>query len=217
MAYRKTEFVERKRLETRARIVEAATALVRSGGWRSCVLKAVARNAGVSTGSLYTHFRKVSDLYIEVFHAIAERELAVIAEIAEREDPPADRLAAAVDAFTRRALRGPVKAQAVIGEPVAPEVEVVRQSYRRRFAEQFELIIRDGAKAGDFVCAEPRHAATCMLGALNEAMIAPLARDPAPTPSQARRLQAAVRDFCLRAVGAGDQRDRSTTCMGETG
>ena len=117
MAYRKTEFVERKRLETRARIVEAATSLVRVAGWRGCVLKTVAQRAGISTGSLYTHFTKISDLYTEAYNVIATGEYAVIAEIAKGDEPPLERLTTAIDTFTGRAIRGRVQAYAMIGEP----------------------------------------------------------------------------------------------------
>lgn len=202
MAYRKTEFVERKRLETRARIVDAAASLVRVAGWRGCQLKAVAERAGVSTGSLYTHFSKITDLYTEVYRLIAEAENAALLAVAAQDGPAVDRLRAAIDAFTGRALRGRVQAYAMIGEPVPPEVEALRQRVRRRFAEPFEAIIRDGIEAGAFAPQDPVVSAACILGSLSESMISPLAPEAAAQTDQGEALRRRVCDFCLRAVGA---------------
>lgn len=203
MAYRKTEFVERKRLETRARIVEAAASLVRNEGWRGCVLKAVAEGAGVSTGSLYTHFAKITDLYTEVYSLIAEAENAALLKVAaQREARAVDRLRAAIEAFMGRALRGRVQAYAMIGEPVPPEVEELRQRVRRRFAEPFEAIIRDGVDSGEFAPQDPVVSAACILGALSESMISPLAPEAVAQSDRGEALRRHVCDFCLRAVGA---------------
>ncbi|MEM9122245.1 MAG: TetR/AcrR family transcriptional regulator [Pseudomonadota bacterium] len=200
MAYRKTEFVERKRLETRARIVEAATSLVRVAGWRGCVLKTVAQRAGISTGSLYTHFTKISDLYTEAYNVIATGEYAVIAEIAKGDEPPLERLTTAIDTFTRRAIRGRVQAYAMIGEPVAPEVEANRQRHRRLLAGLLETIIRDGMDDGAFATQDPVCSSACILGALNETMIMRLEPEAITAPNQGSKLREEVRHFCLRAV-----------------
>ncbi len=202
MPYRKTEFVERKRLATRARIIDAATTLVQAGGWKACRLQSVAQAAGVSTGSVYTHFDRISDLYIEVFRGIAEAELEVIAEVVHGPRPAVERLDAAVDRFAARALRGRVKAYAVIGEPVPREVEVVRQEYRRRFVELFRQIIEDGVAEAAFADQDAAATAACTLGALSEALILPLAPDTETLPDRGRALRSQVRSFCRRAVGA---------------
>ncbi|MEM9725133.1 MAG: TetR/AcrR family transcriptional regulator [Pseudomonadota bacterium] len=201
MAYRKTEFVERKRLETRARIVEAAVGQVTRGGWRACVLKSIAREAGVSTGAIYTHFERVTDLYIEAFSTIAEQELAVIGSIVDGSGAPPVRLAAAVETFMARALRGPARAYAVIEEPVAPEVDRVRQLFRRRFVLLFEKIIRDGVALRVFPPQNAEVSAACALGAMAEALIPPLASGRRQSAESVEQLRADVLAFCRRAVG----------------
>ncbi len=202
MAYRKTEFVERKRLATRARIIDAATELVRTGGWKACQLKTVAAAAGVSTGSVYTHFDRIADLYIEVFRGIAEAELEVMAKVADGPEPATERLDVAVDRFAARALRGRVKAYAVIGEPVPRQVEVVRQRYRRRFVTLFQQIIEDGMAEKAFDVQDAATTAACTLGALAEALILPLAPEAEALPDRGNTLRWEVRAFCRRAVGA---------------
>ena len=215
MAYRKTEFVERKRLETRSRIVRAAADLVRESGWKGCLLKSVAECAGVATGSIYTHFAKITDLYKEAYAAIASEELAVMAEVASQEGPAPERLRAALDRFTGRAIRGRVQAYAMIGEPVAAEVDALRQQYRRRFAEPFEAIIRDGVASGEFAEQDPVSAAACILGALSEAMISPLAPEAMAQPDQGSALRRKVSAFCLRAVGAAQETEDTQEAAAE--
>lgn len=202
MAYRKTNFVENKRKETRQRIVRAARALVESGGWDNCSLTKVARVSGVATGSVYTHFRKISELYVEVFLAIADEEVSVIAEIAASDASPCERFEATIITFARRALRGRVKAFAVIAQPVAAEVDAVRQKHRVRFVEQFERIIEDGISTGDFRAQNPRVAATCVLGALAETLVKPISAHGEEDTSCDALLQDEILSFCLHAIGA---------------
>src|SRR6187455_512223 len=54
--YRATERTEAQRLAARERIVGAAHALIARGGYREASVAAVARRAGVATGTVYRHF-----------------------------------------------------------------------------------------------------------------------------------------------------------------
>ena len=210
MAYRKTEFVKNKRKESRERIVRAARDLVESGGWGNCSLTKVAAASGVATGSVYTHFGKITELYIEVFLAIADEEVAVIADIATSDAPPCERFEAAIVTFARRALRGRVKAYAVIAEPVAAEVDAVRQKHRARFVEQFERIIGDGVSSGDFRTQAPKVAATCVLGALAETLVKPISTQGEKDTSCDAQLQDEILSFCLHAIGAEQRNSRAS-------
>jgi AcrR family transcriptional regulator len=90
-----------KRDRTRARLLEAARAIVREKGYARTTLEAVARRAGMTTGAIYGNFKNRDELFIalgqtywapvkprvkpgatlvEVMHAIAEATLAVIPE-----------------------------------------------------------------------------------------------------------------------------------------
>lgn len=202
MAYRKTEFVENKRIKTRERIVRAARDLVEAGGWSNCSLTKVARMSGVASGSVYTHFGKITDLYIEVFLAIADEEAAVISDIASSDATPVERFERAIMTFARRALRGRVKAYAVIAEPVAEEVDVIRQKHRVRFVEHLQRIIVDGVSSGDFRLQNPKVAATCVMGALAETLVRPISTPAEPDGTDDKLLQEQILSFCLYAVGA---------------
>jgi AcrR family transcriptional regulator len=200
MAYRKTEFVENKRRQTRERILHAAKKLVENGGWENCNLTKVAKNSGVASGSIYNYFEKITDLYIEVFYAIADEEIAVISNIANSKESPLERFKLAISTFASRALKGRTKAYAVIGEPVAQEVDSIRQKYHAKFIEQYERIISDGVKAGDFHAQTPRTSATCAFGALVETLVVPLASTASNLPDNGLELQNEILSFCLRAV-----------------
>src|SRR3954447_11785296 len=90
-----------KRERTRARLLEAARAVVREKGYARTTLGAVARRAGMTTGAIYGNFKNRDELFIalgqvywapieprvrpgatfsDVMRAIAEATLAVVPE-----------------------------------------------------------------------------------------------------------------------------------------
>src|SRR5213594_2080101 len=121
MPYRATERTEARRTATRERIVRAAHELVAGGGFGAASVAAVARRAGVATGSVYRHFPSKGELFAEVFRRAAQREVDALAGLD---------LAACVETFVRRALAAPVRAYALIAEPVDPAVERERLRFR---------------------------------------------------------------------------------------
>jgi hypothetical protein len=94
-----------------------------------------------------------------------------------------------VEAFVRRALAEPVRAYALIAEPVDPAVERERLAFRRAYADIFASILRGRALDTEL-------AAAAIVGALAEAMVGPLSRrDRDPTA-----LVANLQSFVLSAV-----------------
>lgn len=201
MAYRKTEFVENKRKATRAKILQTARTLVEQGGWANCSLTKVAADSGVAVGSVYTHFGKITDLYIEVFETIATEEVAVIAAIAASEGTATERFEQAVDTFARRALKGPVKSYAVMGEPVAAEVGLFRQKTHAWFIDKFEKIIASGTETGALRPQNPRISAACVLGLLIETLVIPLSSETGRLADSGTQLRREILEFSRHAVG----------------
>src|SRR4051794_6753360 len=114
MPYRRTAQTDARLAAARERIVEAARQQVAEGGYASASVQAVARRAGVATGSVYRHFPSKADLFSEVFRRASQRELDVVRALTEDHSrPAAERVAAAVEAFARRALAAPVMAYAL--------------------------------------------------------------------------------------------------------
>src|SRR3954447_17286848 len=123
---RKASLTEEDKARTREEIVAAAHAQVAEDGYASASVVAVARRAGLATGSVYRYFPSKADLFVEVFRRAAGRELELVGEILEAPGPVRERLAAGVEAFARRALAAPVLVYALMAEPVDPAIEAER-------------------------------------------------------------------------------------------
>jgi AcrR family transcriptional regulator len=198
MPYRPTERTRARLAAARERIVEAALVQLAEGGYASASIVAVARRAGVATGSVYRHFPSKGDMFAEVFRRAAQREVDVLRTMTDRSEPVTHRLAAWVEAFVRRALAEPVRAYALIAEPVDPAVEAERLTFRRAYADLFERALHDGIRAGELPEQDAQLAATAIVGALAEAMVGPLQRRQAGADALVAGLQA----FVLQSVGA---------------
>jgi AcrR family transcriptional regulator len=196
--YRPTERTRARLAAARERIVDAALTQLAEGGYASASVVSVARRAGVATGSVYRHFPSKGDLFAEVFRRAAQREVDVLRSMTDRRERVTRRLAAWVEAFVRRALAEPVRAYALIAEPVDPAVEAERLTFRRAYADLFERALHDGIRAGDLPPQDAALAASAIVGALAEAMVGPLQRREAGADA----LVAGLQMFVLQSVGA---------------
>ena len=154
----------------RAKIVRAALDLVRRGGYREASVAAVAAGAGVATGTVYRHFPSKSELFAEVFRVASQHEVDAVAEAAAAESSPTSRVAAAVETFARRALRGRRLAWALLAEPVDPAVEAERLVFRQAYARVFSSSLREGVLDGSLPAQDPELVAAALVGAIGEAV-----------------------------------------------
>ena len=199
MPYRPTERTEARRAEVRARIVAAARELIARGGYAEAQVSAVAAAAGVATGTVYRHFPSKAELFAEVFREASQREVDALAEVAaEAPGGAGERIAAAVETFARRALRGRRIAYALLAEPVDPGVEAERLAFRRAYRDVFAGVIAAGVDSGELPEQEPELAGAALVGAIGEALVGPLS--PAATARDADSVVAALTDFCVRSV-----------------
>ena len=197
MAYRQTEQTAARRQAARDRIAAAALAQVADGGYASATVNAVAGRAEVAVGTVYRHFPSKAELFAEVFSTAAQRELDVVAEVTAADGrPAAERCAAGVEAFCRRALAGPVLAYAQIAEPVDPAVESERLRLRRGYRDVFAAALDDGVAAGELEPHDTRTVAAALVGALGEALVGPLSR----RERRREALIATLVQFCLGAI-----------------
>jgi AcrR family transcriptional regulator len=202
VAYRKTPRSEARKAETRRRLVDVARGIVGEGGFQDLQIASVAAAAGVATGTVYRYFPSKADLCIEVFRRVCDREVQVASEIAETNGPPGERLLDAVHAVAARAVRGRKTAYALIAEPVDPAVDAERLVYRRALAGAFQRIIEDGIAGGAFPPQNAEVTAACIVGAVMESLVSPLAPGTGALTDDGRTLLDAVQAFSLRAVGA---------------
>jgi AcrR family transcriptional regulator len=197
--YRPTERTAARSAETRKRIVVAARGLVARGGYAEAQVAAVAARAGVATGTVYRHFPSKADLFAEVFREASQREVDEVADAARASgDSAAGRIAAAVETFARRALRGRRLAWALIAEPVDPAVEAERLVFRRAYRDVFAEVIAAGVRSGELPPQDPELSAAALVGSIGEALVGPVS--PTAAGEEAESVIASLRDFCTRAV-----------------
>jgi AcrR family transcriptional regulator len=201
MAYRHTERVEEQLQVKRNRIMQAVRSVVGEVGFQGAQVAVVAEAAGVATGTVYRHFPSKGELFAEALALNSQHEIDVVAAVAQSDGSAWARLAGTVSVFARRAVRARRLAWAMLAEPAEPEVDAARITYRRAFAAVFEGVISDGIASGEFPPQNAAASATCVIGALAEGLIGPLAPEAGSLPD-ARPLVDAITSFCLQAVSA---------------
>ncbi|HEX5822723.1 MAG TPA: TetR/AcrR family transcriptional regulator [Solirubrobacterales bacterium] len=200
MAYRSTERTEARRAETRERIVTSARELIAEGGYVAAQVAAVADRAGVAVGTVYRHFPSKSDLNACVFREASQHEVDAMSEaIHETSGPAAERIAAGIEVFARRALRGKRLAWALLAEPVDPAVEAERLQFRHSYRDLMAEVISEGIAGGDLPEQDVDATAAALIGAIGETMIGPLS--PTTNGGDPDAVIASLVNFCTRAIG----------------
>lgn len=138
----------------------------------------------------------------QVLAQVLEREAQVVAEIVDTEGDASSRLNDAVAMFVRRAARKPRLAYALIAEPCEAELDEARLKYRDALAGQFARLIAEGIRRGEFIDMPPDVLSTCVIGAMMEPLIRPLARAVTHPMPEIDTLAAQVATVCVRMVRA---------------
>ena len=199
MPYRPTERTEARKAATREAIIAAAVDQLAAGGYASASIQAVARRAGVATGTLYRHFESKSALFAEAFRRAARRELDAFASAtADDGRDTTERIGAAVEAFARRALAEPTRAYALLAEPVDPAVEAERLEFRRGYRDVLAEIMQQGIDRDELMPHDTQTFSAALIGATAEALIGPLSTQPRPADDEA--LVASLVSFCAGAL-----------------
>jgi AcrR family transcriptional regulator len=191
--YRVTPRTEARRAEVRDRIVRAAFDLIRRGGYREASIAAVAAGAGVATGTVYRHFPSKAELFAEVFRVASQHEVDAVAAAMAAPGNAGERIAAGVETFARRALRGRRLAWALLAEPVDPAVEEERLVFRRAYAQVFSLCLREGVADGSLPPQDADLTAVALVGAIGEVLTQ-------PHDLNEEALVASLVRFCLRSI-----------------
>ena len=201
MAYRSTERTEARRAEIRERIAAAARELIAEGGYVAAQIAAVAGQGGGRRR------HGLSPLPLEVrslrLASSARPRSARWMRCAPRSRPTtrpaADRIAAGIDTFARRALRGKRLAWALLAEPVDPAVEAERLHFRHSYRDLMAEVIAEGIEAGELPEQDVDATAAALIGAIGETMLGPLS--PTTNGGDPEALIASLIDFCTRAIG----------------
>ncbi|MCR8692805.1 TetR/AcrR family transcriptional regulator [Rhodococcus pyridinivorans] len=196
MAYRRTPAVQERLDAQREAIAAAAVALLSERGYSGLSVSAVAERAGVATGSVYRHYVDKSDLMVRIFRELCEREVEAVTSAAAT-GSGADRVSAVVDTFSRRALRNPTLAYALLAEPVDAAVDAERLVLRRAFAAAFANAVRHGIATGEFPEQDVELTAAALVGAVGEVLTGRL-----PGAADGRHCAAADGRHCDSAAGS---------------
>ncbi|MFI5773972.1 TetR/AcrR family transcriptional regulator [Streptomyces sp. NPDC051658] len=200
MAYRATARTEATRIAHRERLLDAARQLLAEGGYPAASISALARRAGVATGSVYNHFASKQELLAAVFRHVAGHELSAVREAVQAHSGVTEQLRALVEVFSYRALRSPRTAWALLAEPVDPLVEEERLTYRRGYHVLAEKVIVAGISAGELPPQNAQLSAAAVIGAVGEALLGPLS--PVGARTDPEPVVESITALCLRAVGA---------------
>jgi AcrR family transcriptional regulator len=203
---------------SRDALLTAAIALVAERGYAACSVSAVARRAGVATGSVYRHFAGKAELVTEVFRVSAGREVAAVTTAVAFDGAAADRVAALIETFSARALKSPRLAYALLVEPVDPVIDAQRLVFRRAFRDVLAGVVADGVRTGELPAQDPVLTGAAIVGAVGEALVGPLAglsrtepdavlADPDVSDGPAPDTVPGLITFTIRALGGPDARD----------
>ncbi len=207
MPYRRTESVVRRLAARHDAIVAAAAAAAAEGGMAAIQIAPVAERAGIAAGTVYRYFPGKTDLVGALVARTCEREIGAMRRAAEAAPGPLSALAAALATFGGRALRSRRLTWAVLAEPVDPEIDTLRQEYRRSFADEIARRIAAAVAGGHLPEQDAGLAASAVVGVLLEGLAGPLA----PAGGDAGRERQAVQAttlFALRGLGVVDARAR---------
>lgn len=215
MAYRRTPAVQQRLDSLRTTLIESAIALVAEHGYGGCSMSAVAQRSGVGTGTLYRHFANKGELFAEVFRIVCSAEVAAAVEAGSNARTSRGSNVSAVEAsvrtFAERALRAPTLAYAVIAEPVDPQVDSERLLFRESYRDALATAIAAAIESGEIPDQDVTVTAACIVGAIGEALVLPLARGLGD-----RDIIAALLTFTLRSLGCTDESDARSLQPGPT-
>lgn len=183
-------------------LVQVTRDLIAEGGWSAAQMSLIAGRAGLATGSVYRYFASKIELCVQVLAEVSQREAEVAAAIIDAPGDATARLHAAVATFVRRAARQPRLAYALIAEPCEPALDAARLHHRDALARQFARLIAEGTRRGEFVDLPSDILSTCVIGAMMEPLIRPLARAAAPRDQEIETLAGQVATACVRMVRA---------------
>ena len=104
---RRGEIGRERRARSRAQLIEAARLLFTSRPFSSVTVEEVTRQAGLSKGAFYSHFRRLDDLWAAVAAELAAAFEDVAGASRRSVADPVERIAAGCAAFVGEAQRDP--------------------------------------------------------------------------------------------------------------
>lgn len=154
----------------RDQILDAAERLIHHYGHAKTTVAEIAREAGVSVGSVYLEFAAKDAIWIELSHRRHESVLTAMRGAAQTPKRYyAQRLHGVLLARTRAFLAladGGTHAAELVHCHACPAIREAQEQYRRRERELVADLLRDADAAGEFTVRDPLATATVLLQAV---------------------------------------------------
>jgi AcrR family transcriptional regulator len=208
MVYRRTHQVVKRLAARRSAILMAARNAAAEGGMAAVQIAPIAVRANVAAGTVYRYFPSKADLISELIADVSRDELSAIRRAADAAPGPSSALAATVTTVAVHALSQRKLAWGILAEPVDVDISASRIASRRAVVDEIASRIDAAVRAGHLPAQDTNLAATALLGALNEALVGPLAAENMDDPVKLRDAVQTVTLLALRAVGVMDARAR---------
>ena len=154
---------------TRQKIIEVAEDVFRRFGSQKTNVVDVARELGVSHGSVYRHFDSKAALRDAVVEGWLRKVSDPLQKIADSDEPPDQRLRHWFDTL-RRIKRKKIETDPQlfnVTREIFSETREVVKGHIHLLTEQLERIIRDGVAAGVFSSEDPAATANAMFDAMS--------------------------------------------------
>jgi AcrR family transcriptional regulator len=140
---------ERRRLETRERILEASLLLFETRGYEATTVTEIARRADIAYGTFFNHFPSKLHLLREIADRSLQDLFANVEEVRRRPGAFADRLIALFESSARRAEEKGQHVRELIGAMMALAFPQTAGHDDRRIRQAFRGVLEDGRAAGE--------------------------------------------------------------------
>lgn len=167
---------EEQRRSSRRKIRQAAAELYAVRGLNGVSIRAVAHLAGVSTGTVYSHFGSLSELLQSLWRRPAAKLIERMAQISQDEDDPVKRLRALLHTYVdfSEANTEVFRSAFLFVRPSHLDAPKQLPLTKDLFFTLFSSAITDGQQSGLFRQGDPLNLAQLVLGAVHGALALPI-------------------------------------------
>ncbi len=152
---------DRRRLETRARLLGAARSVMARVGYERASIATIAEEADLGFGTFYSHFESKEAIFQALVELAVTRRNQLVGEVTARATDPAERVAIALAVLVELAAREPELTRCLL-EARRTEDNPGAQALVARLRE----LVADGCAAGRFRVPDPRAALVAAVGSL---------------------------------------------------
>ena len=165
---------EQRRESTRARLLQAATALFARNGYEATSTEAVLEAAGVSRGALYHHFETKQELFAAVFESVSRSAVERSAARVRPGQSPLEALIEGCLAWLREARKPQVAAILLDQGPPVLGWQRAREIEYRFSLGVMRASVQNAVDAGELEVASVELTSSLINAALAEAALAAL-------------------------------------------